>query len=299
MFYYRRKIILALLELFGRKLSATQLQKYLFLFTRKQQGQCAFDFVPYKYGCFSFQANQDVYTLSKYGYLTITDDETKEISLTHPTNYMFELDMFDQQAMRDIYEQFGCLSQNDLIRYTYIRYPFYAINSTIAERILTPDELQKVADQRRKLSDIQLFTIGYEGRTLEEYLKRLIINDIHVLCDVRKNAYSQKFGFSKSQLENACNGIGIQYIHIPELGIESNQRQDLYTQQDYDNLFAQYSQTTLLQNSIALQYVYDLIQKNKRVALTCFEKNPHQCHRHIIAKALLKLPNTNYTLNNL
>lgn len=299
MFYYRRKIILALLELFGRKLSATQLQKYLFLFTRKQQGQCAFDFVPYKYGCFSFQANQDVYTLSKYGYLTITDDETREISLAHPTNYMFELDMFDQQAMRDIYEQFGCLSQNELIRYTYIRYPFYAINSTIAERILTPDELQRVVEQRRKFSDIQLFTIGYEGRSLEEYLKRLIINDIHVLCDVRKNAYSQKFGFSKSQLENACNGIGIQYIHVPELGIESNQRQNLYTQQDYDNLFVQYSQTTLLENSIVLQYVYDLIQRNKRVALTCFEKNPHQCHRHVIAKALLKLPNANYTLNNL
>lgn len=299
MFYYRRKIILALLELFGRNLSVTQLQKYLFLFTRKQQGLRAFEFVPYKYGCFSFQANQDIYTLSKYGYLTITDDEIKEISLTRPTNYMFELDLFDQQAMRDTYENFGTLSQTDLIRYTYIRYPFYAINSTIAERILTPDELKKVAEQRRKLSVIQLFTIGYEGRSLEEYLKRLIINDIHVLCDVRKNAYSQKFGFSKSQLENACNGIGIQYIHIPELGIESNQRQNLYTQQDYDNLFAQYSQTILLQNSVALQHVYDLIQKNKRVALTCFEKDPHQCHRHIIAKALLKLPNANYTLNNL
>lgn len=299
MFYYRRKIILALLELFGRNLSVTQLQKYLFLFTRKQQGPRAFEFVPYKYGCFSFQANQDIYTLSKYGYLTITDDEIKEISLTRPTNYMFELDLFDQQAIRDTYENFGTLSQTDLIRYTYIRYPFYAINSTIAERILTPDELKKVAEQRRKLSVIQLFTIGYEGRSLEEYLKRLIINDIHVLCDVRKNAYSQKFGFSKSQLENACNGIGIQYIHIPELGIESNQRQNLYTQQDYDNLFAQYSQTILLQNSVALQHVYDLIQKKKRVALTCFEKDPHQCHRHIIAKALLKLPNANYTLNNL
>lgn len=299
MFYYRRKIILALLELFGRNLSVTQLQKYLFLFTRKQQGLRAFEFVPYKYGCFSFQANQDIYTLSKYGYLTITDDEIKEISLTRPTNYMFELDLFDQQAIRDTYENFGTLSQTDLIRYTYIRYPFYAINSTIAERILTPDELKKVAEQRRKLSVIQLFTIGYEGRSLEEYLKRLIINDIHVLCDVRKNAYSQKFGFSKSQLENACNGIGIQYIHIPELGIESNQRQNLYTQQDYDNLFAQYSQTILLQNSVALQHVYDLIQKKKRVALTCFEKDPHQCHRHIIAKALLKLPNANYTLNNL
>lgn len=36
MLYYRRKILLALIEAFGGHLTAKQLQKYLFLFTRKQ-----------------------------------------------------------------------------------------------------------------------------------------------------------------------------------------------------------------------------------------------------------------------
>ncbi|MCS2389053.1 DUF488 domain-containing protein [Bacteroides thetaiotaomicron] len=61
-----------------------------------------------------------------------------------------------------------------------------------------------------------------------------------MLCDVRKNAYSQKYGFSKGQLEKACTGVGIKYIHIPQLGIESEQRQDLKSQKDYEILFESY-----------------------------------------------------------
>ena len=77
MMYYRRKIILALLEALGRDVSAKSLQKYLFLFTRRQVDEKAFDFVPYKYGCFSFQANQDLVALSKQGYLNIEKIERK------------------------------------------------------------------------------------------------------------------------------------------------------------------------------------------------------------------------------
>ena len=62
------------METFGGRLTAKSLQKYLFLFTRKQTDK-SFDFVPYKYGCFSFQANQDVVTLGKYGYLNIIESE--------------------------------------------------------------------------------------------------------------------------------------------------------------------------------------------------------------------------------
>ena len=63
--YYRRKLILGILEEFGGKLNHTNFQKILFLVTRKQAKK-SFDFVPYKYGCFSFHANQDMLTLGKY-----------------------------------------------------------------------------------------------------------------------------------------------------------------------------------------------------------------------------------------
>ena len=129
MLYYRRKILLALIEVFGGHLTAKQLQKYLFLFTRKQEEK-AFDFIPYYYGCFSFQANQDIMTLAKLGYLSIIKSENgRRIQICQSGNYLMMLDMFEQQAIKEIKEKYGCLSQNELIRYTYINYPYYATKS--------------------------------------------------------------------------------------------------------------------------------------------------------------------------
>lgn len=295
MLYYRRKILLALLEMFGGRLSAIQLQKYLFLFTRNQMSK-AFSFVPYKYGCFSFQANQDMTTLGTYGYVEECDNG---YVLKNHENYFAQLDMFDQQLMRNVYDEFGQMSQNELVRHIYVKYPFYAINSTIAATLLSPGELEKVNAQRRHKSGKQLFTIGYEGVALEDYLKRLLLEDVHVLCDVRKNAFSQKYGFNKSQLENACKSVGIKYVHVPDLGIESDKRLNLRSQHDYDILFAEYDRTIIPQNQQALLYVYDLILQEERVALTCFEKDPKQCHRSRVAKALMDMADNQYTLNNI
>lgn len=299
MLYYRRKILLALLELLGGQLTAKQLQKYLFLFTRKQENK-AYDFVPCHYGCYSFQANQDILTLAKLGFLSVSDTANgRQIHLERKGNYLSMLDMFDQLAMKEIKAAFGKMSQEELIRYTYVKFPFYAVNSRIAEDLLSKEEMAAVNKQKRHVEQSCLFTIGYEGITLEAYLKKLIIEDVRILCDVRKNAYSQKYGFSKAQLEKACQAVGITYVHVPSLGIDSDKRQALNTQADYDRLFDEYEATTLKQNGESLAYVRSLIGEHGRVALTCFEKDPKQCHRSRVAKALMDFSETHYTFKAL
>lgn len=287
-----------MLESLGRDVSAKSMQKYLFLFTRRQSGEKTFDFVPYKYGCFSFQANQDIVSLAKQGYLEIEKENGKDslYHSLHDTRSIYDLDLFDAQTIKDICHDFGNLSQDNLIAYTYRKSPFTAINSTIAKRLLTPKEFAKVQECKMyyKRKESVLMTIGYEGFTLEKYLRQLICNDIRVLCDVRKNAFSMKYGFSKAILQKACEGVGIKYIHVPALGIESEFRKSLKNQTDYDNLFAEYERTSLKQNWGALLFVRSVIDKEKRVCLTCFEKDPRQCHRTIVAKALMALPNVNY-----
>lgn len=294
MLYYRRKIILALLEIFEGQLTAKSFQKYLFLFTRNQTEK-AFDFVPYQYGCYSFQANQDLTTLSKYGYLDITEQASgRHILLKQKGSYLSMLNKSDRYGLAQIKEQFGTLSQTELIRHTYQNYPFYAINSKIAAEILNAGELAKVSQQKRIIPGKGLFSIGYEGISLEAYINKLIINDVKILCDVRRNAYSQKYGFSKSQLKTACEGVGIRYIHIPELGIQSEQRKELHSQNDYDLLFEQYEKSTLTNNTDAIRYIRQLIKTDDRIALTCFEKNPAQCHRTRIINKLLEMPDADY-----
>ena len=164
---------------------------------------------------------------------------------------------------------------------------------------MTKEEMDRIYKQQKKYDSSMLFTIGYEGLSLEAYINKLIINDIRLLCDVRKNAYSQKYGFCKAQLETACRGVDIKYIHVPQLGINSDQRQDLRSQKDYDILFDIYERTTLKENADALNYVSGLIDSEKRVALTCFEKDPKQCHRSRVAKALMALPNKDYSFKAL
>jgi uncharacterized protein (DUF488 family) len=293
--FYRRKLILALFKELGGELNSTQFQKYLFLVTIKQENK-SFYFVPYYYGCFSFQANQDILTMKRQGLLSERDSH---IVLVDTKDYFQELTISDQNIIKDIKSKFGGMSSNDLIRHVYLNYPFYAINSTIVQDVLTPKELEKVEKQKSHFNESKLFTIGYEGKSLELYLELLIKNDVRVLCDVRKNAYSQKYGFKKSQLEKVCKGVGIKYIHTPELGIESDMRRNLSSQDDYDALFDYYEKNTLLKNWDCLLRVRNIINQEGRVALTCFEQNPKQCHRSRVAKALMSLEGVNYSFGEI
>lgn len=299
MLYYRRKIILALIELCDGQVTAKRLQKLLFLFTRLQSTK-AFDFVPYKYGCFSFQANQDISTLTTYGYVSLNDtDNGRYIKLEKQDDYVSLLNKDDIKSIKSTFLEFGKMKQAELIKYTYQKYPFYAINSSIASDIMSNAELDIIAAQRRHFEETVLFSIGYEGVSLERYINTLIIKDVRVLCDVRKNAFSQKYGFSKKQLQAACTGVGIAYLHMPELGIESSDRQELKTQKDYDSLFDTYERNTLSNREVELKKLLSVIGDNKRIALTCFEKDPRQCHRTRVANELVKLSNGKLKLTNL
>ncbi len=297
--YYRRKIILNLLDRFDGDMTAKRFQKLLFLMTRSQENK-SFDFLPYKYGCYSFQASQDLHTMASQGLIQIIDKpEGSEILLNYMPNEASGLTLMDSAIIDTLRAQYGSLSQDELIKYTYTKYPFYAIRSVMAKDLLSPEEFSMVHAQERHYNEPALFTIGYEGISLEKYINKLLINDVHVLCDVRKNAYSQKYGFTKGTLKMACEGVGIKYVHVPQLGIESEERQDIKTQDDYDRLFERYEATTLKNNWEYVLQVREIIRENGRVALTCFEANPKQCHRSRVAKALMALQDQDYRLTHI
>lgn len=83
-----------------------------------------------------------------------------------------------------------------------------------------------------------------------------------------------KYGFSKSTLNRCCESLGIQYIHLPDVGIDSSQRQELNDQKDYDKLFEVYKRENISHTVPTQQQILDLLIKNKGIALTCFEVEP-------------------------
>jgi uncharacterized protein (DUF488 family) len=293
--FYRRKVILALLQTFDGHLPKISLQKLLFLFADRQV-KPDYHFVPYKYGCYSFSANADLTAMVRHEQLTESDTGFTKID---PKDYAKTLNEKDKKILTDIKNYYGALSSNSLMKLSYINYHYYAINSTIAKDILSEEEYAKVESAKPVNNRTVLYTIGYEGISLEEYLNRLIKNDVKVLIDVRNNALSMKYGFSKTQLKTFCASLNIDYLHIPEVGIQSDQRQELKTQTDYDHLFDIYKAQNLTRTSSHQQQILHLLEDKKRIALTCFEANICQCHRKHLAEAITGLPGFNYELKHI
>lgn len=243
----------------------TDLQKMLFLVCAEQDarhGKPAYEFVPYRYGCYSFQAEADKRTLTKYKLLRSTADW----QLGSKRHFAHLLDTTDKTLLDDVVRKLGSLHSRKLIQYVYRHYPYYAINSELRDQVLTDQEQAMVAAARPPEATAGIYTIGYEGKTLERFLNVLLGKNIRVLCDLRRNALSMKFGFSKRQLTNAVQELGIVYVHMPELGIDSMKRRELEFDADYQALFDEYRRTTLASNSSAVEWIAELTRNYEAVA---------------------------------
>lgn len=280
--FYRRKIILGMLEVFGNELEKIRLQKLLFLLS-KNQIKPEYDFIPYKYGCYSFSANADLTAMVRQG---ILQESEANFAKNDDVEYFKTLKLIDQKKIQDLKESYGKMNANSLMKHTYMNYPFWAIKSLKAKEILDEKYYGKVLNAIPKSDKTTLFTIGYEGISLEEYLIRLVRNDVKILVDVRRNPLSMKFGFSKTLLQRYCNALDIEYLHFPEVGIESDKRQELNNQSDYDKLFENYKECNIPNTLETQNKILDLLKSKKRIALTCFEADICQCHRTHLAEAL-------------
>jgi uncharacterized protein (DUF488 family) len=263
--------LLSILKEFGGTIEKLSLQQLLFLYNNEQCTEAYYEFLPYKGGPFSFAANTDLSSLKKAGYLVETKNCWQIIAEYDTTDVTPEI--ADYLAIVKLKKKYSNYNAEELLKYTYKKYPLYDANC-----IVTLQNVKVIKD---------LFTIGYEGKTVDGYFNLLLQNGIKLLCDVRKNAYSMKPGFTKAQLKAVCDSLGIAYIHYPELGIASELRKELHTQCDYEMLFSKYVNETL---SVTIGEQKKLLEDNRHygnAALTCFEKEPVCCHRSRLAESLM------------
>lgn len=65
---------------------------------------------------------------------------------------------------------------------------------------------------------MKVFTIGYEGATIESFLAALERAGVRRVIDVRQLPLSRRPGFSKAPLAAALKERGIGYVHLKALG---------------------------------------------------------------------------------
>ncbi len=135
----------------------------------------------------------------------------------------------------------------------------------------------------------QVFTIGYEGADVDRFLTTLKDAGVVTLADVRAVALSRKRGFSKSALRDALANQDIGYEHFIKLGTPKEGRQA--ARAGNADLMRRIYCDEVLVTEEAQEAFHDLetLASSRPICLMCFERDPVNCHRHVLSQRLEKL----------
>ena len=131
----------------------------------------------------------------------------------------------------------------------------------------------------------RIFTIGYEGATVPEFLAALQAAGVAQVIDVRQLPLSRRPGFSKTPLAAELAEVGIGYVHLRALGTPKPGR-DAAKRGDRATLEAVYASQLALPEAQAEGAKMLALAGEKPSALLCFERDPAVCHRTLLMAAV-------------
>ena len=132
---------------------------------------------------------------------------------------------------------------------------------------------------------MRIFTIGYEGATVDEFLTALKAAGVERLIDVRALPLSRRPGFSKSPLRGALEEAGIDYVHLKALGTPADGRAAARAGRHAEMARIYAGQLELPEAIAQGAQMLDLASE-KPSALLCFEREPAHCHRTLLLDAV-------------
>jgi uncharacterized protein (DUF488 family) len=135
-----------------------------------------------------------------------------------------------------------------------------------------------------------LFTLGYENASIEDFISTLKEAEIELIIDVRELPLSRKKGFSKNILNETLIANGIEYVHLKGLG-DPKEGRDAAKSGNMAKFIKIFSSHMLTEKAKAdLDLAVDLASL-KTACLLCYERDHHDCHRTIVAKAISQKTN--------
>jgi uncharacterized protein (DUF488 family) len=132
---------------------------------------------------------------------------------------------------------------------------------------------------------MRLFTIGYEGAEIGDFLATLADHGISQVIDVRDVPISRKRGFSKNRLREALSGHGIEYLHLKGLGDPKPGREAARAGRfaAFRAIYEKHLETVIAQ---AAMETARSAAASEISCLLCFERSNENCHRSIVANRL-------------
>jgi len=137
----------------------------------------------------------------------------------------------------------------------------------------------------RSMETAKFFTIGYSGRTAEQFVRLLKDASVDCVVDVRYTPISMyKPDFSRTNCQRILRQAGIEYLHIQELGVPREVRARAITAGSREVIWEWYDRHVVAQ--YLRNHLRELIKLTRRIALMCVEADPTECHRHLLFQAL-------------
>ncbi|MBE3070890.1 MAG: DUF488 domain-containing protein [Planctomycetes bacterium] len=276
----RQRTVLAVLERVGRPVPRTVLVKCAFLLrhqTSLRDDHTFYDFVPHKYGPFSFALYQELGALREHRHI-VTRRAGIALGAARPSGtWMGELPPEHRRAVDTIAARYATLSLTALLQYVYDHYPWYASRSTLRH-------IGAAEATRPEQAGIAVYTAGYQGRSVDAFFDMLLRRGIQAILDVRANPVSRKYGFARGSLSRIAGRLGVDYHHLPALGIPSDQRSHLDDPDSYRRLLDRYENEILPRKQAEIEHVVRLLHL-KPSALLCMEADATYCHRGRLASA--------------
>ena len=132
---------------------------------------------------------------------------------------------------------------------------------------------------------MRIFTIGYEGTTVAEFIDALAAAGVERVIDVRALPLSRRPGFSKTALKGALEEAGMEYLHLKALGTPADGRAAARAGRHAD-LERIYAGQLELPEAMAQGAQMLELAREKPTALLCMEREPAHCHRTLLLNAV-------------
>lgn len=136
------------------------------------------------------------------------------------------------------------------------------------------------------MTDRTIWTIGYEQASVPGVMAALRKAGVEVLADVRALPLSRRPGFSKTSLAANAREAGIDYVHFKALGTPAEGRAAA-RRNDHAMLERIYEGQLELPEAIAAGAKLADLAASRNVALLCYEREAHGCHRTLLRQAML------------
>ncbi len=132
----------------------------------------------------------------------------------------------------------------------------------------------------------KVYTIGYEGKTVDGFVAQLKKAGVKRVADVRKITSSQKRDFSKTRFSEILAKNGIEYVGMRDLGTPDEMRRFYKSGGALEEFLRRYED--YVDTVPEAMKKLESVAGERPTAIMCFENGAERCHRQVLAKRLRK-----------